>query len=142
LTIDPSASFRDADGHSLTIKDAFYTINSIRSQIPGSFFTIVSSKMILVDPEPYSVIGNYSIDVRYTDSNLVSHFGTFSVDVTDTKPWFNTSIRAFTRYYNSDPYSILLSPYFSDPNGDNLTMAAEYTFGANAAVTIPGGIFT
>ena len=46
LTIDPSSSFHDDDGHSLKIEDAKYTFNAITSQIPSSFFTIVSSSMI------------------------------------------------------------------------------------------------
>jgi hypothetical protein len=45
LTIDPTSSFRDDDGHSLTIKDAQYTFNSVPYPIPGSFFTKDSSKI-------------------------------------------------------------------------------------------------
>jgi hypothetical protein len=143
LTIDPSSSFIDADGHSLTIYDAYYTINSVRSQIPDSdsFFSIVSSKMILVDPNSSSVIGIYSIDVRYTDGNLTSAFGTFNVDVTNTRPWFNRTIPAVYLNYNSASSLISLSKYFSDPTGETLTMTATYNLGANASVTIPEGIF-
>ena len=42
LEIDPSSSFRDDNGSSLTIKDATYSFNGVISPIPGSFFSIVS----------------------------------------------------------------------------------------------------
>ena len=80
--------------------------------------------------------------MRYTDSNRVSAYGNFSVDVTGTKPWFNRAIPAVYLNYNSAPRLINLSSYFSDPNGDTLTMTATHTLGANPAVNIPGGIFT
>ena len=53
MIIDPSSSFYDYEGHSFTIYDANYTLNSVTNPIPGSFFSIVSSK-ILVDPSPTS----------------------------------------------------------------------------------------
>jgi hypothetical protein len=56
--------------------------------------------------------------VRYTDGNLVSGYGSFIVEVTDTKPWFNRDIPAVSRAYNWVSYTIPLSSYFSDPDGD------------------------
>jgi hypothetical protein len=54
--INTLSSFSDYEGHSLTIKDASYTLNSQKYTIPflGSFFTIDSSKNIKVDPSPDS----------------------------------------------------------------------------------------
>jgi len=35
-----------------------------------------------------------------------------------------------------------LAAYFSDPDGDSITMSATYSFNGGAAIAIPGGIFT
>ena len=72
----------------------------------------------------------------------MSDYGNFSVDVTGTKPWFHGAIPAVYLNYNSASRLIRLSSYFSDPNGDTITMTATYTLGAYPAVNIPGGIFT
>jgi hypothetical protein len=48
MIIDPSSGFRDADGHSFTIYDVHYTINSVRSPIAGSFFSIEYPRKIKV----------------------------------------------------------------------------------------------
>jgi hypothetical protein len=51
MMIDPSLSFIDYDGHAFTISEAKYTLNSVTTLIPGSFFSFdASKKMILVDP--------------------------------------------------------------------------------------------
>ena len=52
--INTLSSFSDYEGHSITIEDASYTFNSVKSPIPGSFFSIDSSKNIKVNPSPYS----------------------------------------------------------------------------------------
>lgn len=65
---------------------------------------------------------------------------TFSVEVTDTKPWFHSEISDIDLDYNSASLSIPLS--YSDANGETIAMTATYTLGTNAPVTIPGGIFT
>ena len=80
--------------------------------------------------------------MRYTDGDLKSNFMTFSVEVTNTKPWFHSEISGIYLAYNSASRSIPLSSYFSDANGDVITMTATYTLGTNAPMTIPGGIFT
>ena len=80
--------------------------------------------------------------MRYTDGNLASAFGTFILDVTNAAPVFSSSIPWVNRAYNSASYRISLSSYFSDPNGDTLTMSATYEYGTNSPASIPGGIFT
>ena len=80
--------------------------------------------------------------MRYTDGNLESAFATFNLDVTNTAPVFSLSIPGVNSAYNSASYRIPLSSYFSDPNGDTLTMSATYEFGTNSPASIPGGIFT
>ena len=80
--------------------------------------------------------------MRYTDGNLVSGYGNFSVEVSDTKPWFLSEISNVYRALYSAYYQIPLSSYLSDPNGDTLTMTATYALGASTPVAIPGGIFT
>jgi hypothetical protein len=69
---------------------------------------------------------------------------TFSVEVTKTKPWFHREISSFYLTYKTPSLSIPLSSYFSDANGEVITMTATYSLGSNAPVTIPdpGGIFT
>ena len=125
MMINPSLSFRDYDGHSIKISEAKYTLNSVTFPIPGSFFSIDSTdKKILVDPTPTSQIGIYSIEVSYTDGNLVSKLENFTVEVTDTKPWFHKEIPDVIRALYSTSYSIPLSSYFSDPKGETLTMSA------------------
>ena len=89
-----------------------------------------------------SQVGTYSVDVRYTDDNLVSDYGTFTLDVISPAPKFTATIPAVTRPYNSPLHLIPLSSYFSDPNGDSLTMSATYALGASTPASIPGGIFT
>jgi hypothetical protein len=54
MTIDLYSKFYDNEYQSLTLYDASYTLNSVTSAIPGSFFSIVSSRNILVDPTPTS----------------------------------------------------------------------------------------
>ena len=55
IMIDPSNNFRDKDDHWLTINDAYYTLDSITSPIPGSFFSFDNTRRkILVDPTPTS----------------------------------------------------------------------------------------
>lgn len=95
-----------------------------------------------MDSKPTSQVGIYTINVRYTDGNLVSAYMTFTIDVTDTTPWFKSDIFSVFRSYNSAPYSMPLSSYFSDPTGETLTMTGTYTLGTNAPMTIPGSIFT
>lgn len=125
MLINTYSSFYDLDNQLLTINDAYYTLNTVRYPIPGSFFSFdASSKMILVDPTPTSQIGNYTIEVKYTDGNLVSNYETFNVEVTDTKPWFHNQIPYVIRSLYSSPYSISLSSYYSDPNRETLTMSA------------------
>jgi hypothetical protein len=53
MIIDPSSSFSDNEYHSLTIYDAKFTFDLVTNSIPDSFFSFVSSK-ILVDPTPFS----------------------------------------------------------------------------------------
>ena len=45
-------------------------------------------------------------------------------------------------YFTLDKNNGVSGEVIYDSNGDTLTMTATYTLGANAAVTIPGGIFT
>lgn len=40
MLINTLSSFSDYEGHSLRINDASYTFNSVKSSIPGSFFSI------------------------------------------------------------------------------------------------------
>ena len=80
--------------------------------------------------------------MRYTDGNLVSGYGTFFVEVTDTKPWFHSEIPNIERALYSASFLIPLSSYFSDPNGDTLMLTATYKLGTSTPVSIPGGIFT
>jgi hypothetical protein len=67
---------------------------------------------------------------------------TFNVEVTDKKPWFHSKIPDVYLAYKTASRSIPLSSYFSDANGETITMTATYTLGANTPVTIPQGIFT
>jgi hypothetical protein len=102
LTIDLSTNFYDDDcggSSSLIINIAKYTFNGVSYSIPGSIFSLLQPRKIKVDPTAFSQLGTYTIDVSVTDGLLLSDFGTFNVEVTNTAPRFTSVIPTVSATY-------------------------------------------
>jgi hypothetical protein len=60
--------------------------------MPGSIFTILLPTHILVDPEGFSDVGTYKIEVSLKNSESSSDLATFNVIVTNSAPRFTSAM--------------------------------------------------
>ena len=69
-------------------------------------------------------MGTYSVDVRYSDGNLVSDYETFSLEVTNTVPRFDSNIPDFKVTEGSgSPLTVNIASYIVDDEGNDISIS-------------------
>ncbi len=131
----------DIDGGILQIQASFTKNGGTTSNVPSGIFTL-SSGALNVNPTSLYDKGVYKITYWVIDElSTPSIKKTFTLTIKYNGPYLiatdppNTSIKHF------EAKTYALASYFTEDNGDPLTMSATYSFNGGPATNIPSGIF-
>lgn len=145
-TLDLKPYIIDDEANPITVS-LKSTFEGAAASIPTGIFSQPTSTSLSIYPPDSSYNGyNYVITVKIEDGQPLFSTTTFNVNIvkstSNSVPTFSFIPPDFSCAYNSATLSIPLSSYFSDPDGDTLTMSATYSIAASTPLSIPGGIFT
>ena len=141
LSIPLSSYFIDDDGDPITM-EATYSLNGVAAvAIPGGIFSVPSPFTLDVTSNSIANTGVYTIRLTVKDQLPASVTQSFTINITNSVPKV-VSIPPNKSLNHSQSISIPLASYFTDDDGDLITMTATYSFNRGAAVAIPSRIFT
>lgn len=109
--------------------------------LPGGIFTKPSEFQIDVASTSITDTGIYVITMTVSDNFTSSFTSTFTLNITNAAPRV-ANVPPDVSVFFGKSLNIALSSYFSDDDGDLLTLTAKYSFNGGAEIAIPGGIFT
>ncbi len=126
--LDVSPFFRDPDGDALSYSVATSAAGTVQATITAGTAVIVAA-----------AIGTAEVTVTATDPGGLSAQQAFSVTVANRAPQPVDAIPAL-ELATGDSTTVDLATYFSDPDGDTLSYAAETSDSAVAAVSVSGTV--
>lgn len=145
-TVNIASYIVDDEGNPISVT-LTSTLSGVTSTFPSAMFTQPTSTTISINPSsPGNVGETHTITVKIGDGYPLYSTAAFDVNIvkstSNSAPTFSSAPPAVSRPYSSASLTIPLSTYFSDPNGDTLTMTATYALGTSTPLSIPGGIFS
>ncbi|MYI45474.1 MAG: hypothetical protein F4123_03615 [Gemmatimonadetes bacterium] len=130
ITVDLSPYFTDPDGDPLTYTARSSDRNVARVTVSGSVVTITAISK-----------GTADVTITATDSEGLSATQAFESTVPNRSPEPEGTIPDETVEVG-DPVTVDLSPYFTDPDGDDLTYTARSSNTRVATVSVSGSVVT
>ncbi|MYB98809.1 MAG: hypothetical protein F4X60_09665 [Gemmatimonadetes bacterium] len=130
VTVDLSAYFTDPDGDPLTYTARSSNTRVARVSVSGSTVTITAIAK-----------GTADVTVTATDDEGLSATQAFESTVPNRSPEPEGTIPDETVEVG-DPVTVDLSPYFTDPDGDDLTYTARSSNTRVATVSVSGSVVT
>jgi hypothetical protein len=141
LPIPLAGYFVDDDGDLLTIQATFSLSGGSSIAIPSGIFTQLSNEDLLVTSTSISDIGIYTITLIISDLEPKTLTSSFTVEVLNTAPRI-LSNPPHLSVIHGNTLPIPLSGYFTDDDGDPLTMSVTYSFKGGPSLTVPSVIIT
>ena len=133
--LDVTGRFTDSESETLTYAASSFDDTKVGVSLPPNSSTLTLTAV---------AAGTATISVTATDPHrAVSPAQEFVVTVAPNQgPTRVGTIAARTLQENGDPEEILVAPFFSDPEGQNLTYAASSNATATATASITGSTLT
>ena len=136
VTINVSGYFTDPDGGALTYSSILYGAVRITFRLSGSILTIT--------PPQNAPTGSGTLRIRATDPDGLSAIQEFTVTLilANRAPATNGTIPDSSKRIGETAYSVNLSGYFTDADGDTLTYSAVSSDTAKATVSLSDATLT
>jgi hypothetical protein len=141
LSIPLASNFADDDGDAITMTAAYSLSGGTALMIPNGIFTVPSAFTIGVESKSIADTGVYAITLTVSDPQLAFVTQTFTVTVTNAAPRIDSPPPSQS-VVHGNTLSIPLASYFTDDDGDVISMTATYSLNGGLAQAIPGGLLS